>query len=177
MKTFWQNIKRRATAIAVYLEQANKKGISNVAKSAYFRSATVLICTIIEGMVYQLVKMYSKKTGNIVGVKDEFKGLHQIPRNVFKEDAVFICKKIKKNINIDDKGVTFEILNRYLKRNKIITPSEFKQINYVRIERNKLHLQSLDTRDTGYTINKLKKVSKPADLLSKKIISKLSKKA
>ena len=47
---------------------------------------------------------------------------------------------------------------------------EFERLNYVRKERNKFHLQGLSIRDIGYTKMKFKKVSEPADFLSKKLL-------
>ncbi|XOA43047.1 MAG: hypothetical protein ACKKMO_01065 [Candidatus Nealsonbacteria bacterium] len=166
---FWQNAKRRFIAVAIQIGHAQKRGISNVAKSAYYRSATVLICTIVEGMVYQLVKEHTKSRGNIIGNRKELKRLHQIPETVFKCKDVFMCKENQKDIHIDDKGVTFDKLNIFLKKNKIVTAKEFRVLDYVRRERNKLHLQGLNARDIGYTANRINKVSKPLDFLLKKL--------
>ena len=166
---FWQNAKRRFIAVAIQIGHAQKKGISNVAKSAYYRSATVLICTIVEGMVYQLVKEHTKAKGNIIGNKRELKKLHQIPETIFERKDIFISKESQKDIYIDDKGVTFDKLNKFLKKSKVVTPDEFKKLDYVRKDRNKLHLQGLSRRDTGYTKNKFNKVSEPLDFLSKKL--------
>jgi len=167
---FWENVKRRITAVAIQLGHAEESGISNVAKSAYYRSATVLVCTIIEGMVYQLVRNRTKANKNIITNIEILKKLYQIPPTIFKREDVFICEKTSKDVHIDDNGVTFDKLNNFLKKHKIITPSEFGKLDYVRKERNKLHLQGLSIRDTGYTKNKFNKVSEPADFLSKKLI-------
>jgi len=166
---FWENVKIRITAVIIQLGHAERIGISNTAKSAYYRSATVLMCTIIEGMVYQLVKDHTKAKGNIFTNIENLKKLHQFPKKIFKQNDIFICKRNQKNVHIDDNGVTFEKLNNFLKKNNIITLNEFKKLDYIRKERNKLHLQGLSTRDTGYTKNKFKKVSEPSDFLTKKL--------
>jgi len=166
---FWENVARRLTAVAIQLQHAEKQGINNIAKSAYYRSATVLICTIVEGMVYQLVKENTTKQSNIISSTEELKKLHQIPNTVFNQDDIFISKRNHKNIHIDDKGVTFEKLNNFLKNKQIITPIEFRRLDYVRKERNKLHLQGLSIRDTGYTKKKFVMAAEPVDFLSNKL--------
>lgn len=166
---FWENLKIRITAVAIQLKHAEEKGISNVAKSAYYRSATMLICTIVEGMVYQLVKEYTETNENIISNIGELKKLHQIPKNIFNQENIFICKENQKDIYINDNGVTFEKLNIFLKKKKIINTDEFKKLDYVRKERNKLHLQGLSIRDTGYTKSKFRKISIPADFLTRKL--------
>lgn len=166
---FWDNVARRITAVAVQVGHAEEKGKSNVAKSAYYRSATMLTCTIVEGMVYQLVKKHTRRKRNKITTTEILKKLHQIPQPVFRRKDIFICKKSQKNVYINDNGITFDRLNDFLKNNKIITADEYKKLDYVRTERNKLHLQSLSIKDIGYTKNRFKKVSEPVDFLSKKL--------
>ena len=168
---FWKNVEIRITAVAILLRQAEKNGVSNLAKSAYYRSATILIGTIVEGMVYHLVKKYTEEKGHIIKKTKELKKLHQIPNNVFQheKDVFFICKQIESNVHIDDDGVSFARLDDFLLKNKVISKKEFEKLNYVRIERNKLHLQGLSIKDTGYTKTKFKKISEPMDFLTKKL--------
>ncbi len=166
---FWENVKIRITAVAIQYGQAQKKDISNIAKSAYYRSATMLASTIVEGMVYQLVKENTKTKRNIISNIKQLKKLHSIPKAIFNRKNIFICKESEKDVHIDDDGVTFDRLNAFLKNKGIITAEEFKKLDYVRVERNKLHLQGLNKRDTGYTKSKLKKASDSIDFLSKKL--------
>ena len=97
--------------------------------------------------------------------------LHQIPESVFGLENIFICKEDLLDVDIDDRGVTFEKLNLLLKKDGIITQREFRKLDYVRVERNKLHLQSLNTRDTGYTKRKFNKIAEPLDFLTRKLLS------
>ncbi len=166
---FWKNVEIRITAVAIQLGHAEKKGISNIAKSAHYRSATMLASTIVEGMVYHLAKEYTKRNNNKFSENKEFKKLHEIPTTIFNRKNIFICKEVKNNIYIDDDGVTFNRLNCFLKKRNIITSKEFKKLDYIRKERNKLHLQGLSKRDTGYTKSKFNKVAEAVDFLSKKI--------
>jgi len=55
-ETFFKNIERRIIDITVQVRHASKKGISNQAKSGYYRFAILLACTIAEGLLFRLVK-------------------------------------------------------------------------------------------------------------------------
>lgn len=156
-------------AVGIQIAHAQKKGISNTAKSAYYRSATVLTCTIIEGMVYHLVKKNTDQVGNIIGNRKDFKKLHQLPEKVFQRKDVVICQEIDKKVHINDNGATFEKLNIFLRDKGLITVKEFKKLDYIRVERNKLHLQGLDIADIGYTKTKVNKVSESLNFLVKKL--------
>ena len=72
------------------------------------------------------------------------------------ENEICICEKLIKNVHIDDSGVQFGKLNLYLKNNKIINQREYRILDKVRNERNKIHLQGLKFTDTGYTKDKIK---------------------
>ncbi len=166
---FWPNVKRRITAVAVQVGHATKPGISNVAKSSYYRSATLLMYTIVEGTVHQLVKKHTEPD-NIVYKKIEHKQLYRIPKSVMNTpDEVYLCLKDTKNVHIDDNGVDFGKLNIYLKNKNIISIRQYRALERIRKERNKLHLQGLTADDTGYTNAKLKSASDCLDFLLPKL--------
>ncbi len=102
-----ENLKRRFTAIAIHLQQADDQHIGNIARSAYFRSAIILTTTIVEAIVFELVKIHSDKAKSEIKGFDEHKTLHNIPRNVFGKENITICKIVHKKIDIGDKDVKF----------------------------------------------------------------------
>jgi len=63
---FWDNLDRRITAVAIQINHAEKGNVANIAKSAYYRSAIILICTIVEGLVYQLAKKHAGPHPHII---------------------------------------------------------------------------------------------------------------
>ncbi|MCB9798528.1 hypothetical protein H6758_02280 [Candidatus Nomurabacteria bacterium] len=167
---FKDNVNRRITAVSVQLSHAEKKGISNVAKSSYYRAAIILLCTIIEGFVYQLVKRSTPKPKHVIDKAREYPIKHKIPaKSLGISTDLYICEKKEKEISIDDKGVTFGRLNLYLKDKSIISESQYKILDKVRTERNKIHLQSLESNDTGYTKKKFNELAKSLDFLLKKL--------
>ena len=167
---FWANLKRRITALAVQVALASKPGISNTAKSSYYRSGAMLMYTIIEGVVYQLVKKYTNPN-NIILTKVEHTQLLTIPKTVFNTaQEVYICLKTPVEVHIDDKGVDFGKLNLYLKNKNIISLREYRILEAIRKQRNKIHVQSLASKDVGYTLAKLESASKCLDFLLIKIL-------
>ncbi len=166
----WDNLERRLTAIAIQANHADKKGVSTTAKSSYYRSAVVLTCTVIEGLVYELVKQRTVSDDNVVGNKVEHKELGRVQKHVFDtSDAVIFCLRCSKSIHIDDNGVDFATLNNYLKNKRIVTEDEYRMLDRVRKERNKIHVQGLETPDTGYTREKLEKMAQPLSVLIDKL--------
>lgn len=166
---FWKNLERRITAIAIQLGHADAPGVGTVAKSSYYRAATILLCTAVEGMVYQLVKKHTNPHNRIEKIKD-LKELHKVPRSVFGTVGdVYLCERVYRDLCIDDNGVTFGKLNNFLKNRGIISDAEYKMLNLVRKERNKIHLQGLSVSDTGYTKSRFNEISKPLDFLTNKL--------
>lgn len=169
MMIFWENLERRIIAMAIQLNHTEKPGVSNMAKSSYYRAAIILLCTAIEGMVYQLVKKHTQPN-NSLGQTKHFQELHRIPQNIFGSPGIFcLCEQVKKNIHIDDNGVGFGKLNLFLKNKQLITEGEYEMLDLVRIERNRIHLQGLSNDDTGYTKTKFNKISKTLEFLLKKL--------
>ena len=163
---FWENLKRRVTAVAIQLGHAETRGVSNIARSAYYRSATILVCTIIEGMVYELAKKHTLHNGHIVGKVVEHKQLHKISSKIFNTpEELYICQKKTKDLHIDDHGVDFGKLNVFLKNEKVVTVRQYRALESVRKERNRIHLQGLQTPDTGYTRAKVQTISGPISFL------------
>ena len=162
MINFLENFVRRTTATIVQVNNTKRKGVSNVAKSSYYRSAIILTCSIVEGFVFQLAKTYSKKNKNIIEEISELRIIHDIPENVFNKKDIVIAEKQKRKVIISENGnISFRKLNNYLKKEKVVSQKLFSQLEMVRKERNKIHIQSLKGKDTGYTKSKLIQVSKP----------------
>jgi len=61
-----ENIIRRLKAVIVLLQHVDTPGISNEAKSSYYRSAIIIESTIVEGLVYELVKKHTMSSGNVL---------------------------------------------------------------------------------------------------------------
>lgn len=168
--TFWENVRRRITAIVFLYNQAESQNISNRAKSAYYRAATLLAGSVIEGLVYQLAKITSAAENNVLEKHNKKVEIHRIPGAVFgMNQDIVICKNQKESMCIDDNGVDFGKLNLYLKNKGVISTKEYRALDVVRRDRNKIHVQGLEKDDVGHTKTRFNKMTMPADFLTKKI--------
>ncbi len=167
----WDNVERRISAAARILEHTEAPGISNIAKSSYYRSAIIILCTVVEGMVYELVKKHTTAPEHLVILKSKtYKFRHKIPNSVFGGVSNFaICEEVNEDISIDDTRLDFGKFNIYLKNKKHVTVSQFNILNSIRLERNKIHVQGLNSPDTGYTKLKIEKIGKALNFLESKI--------
>ena len=169
----WSNVERRINAVARLLEHAEATGVGNVAKSSYYRSAIILLCTVVEGMVYELVKKHTSSPRHVISKAIKYIEKYKISSidraSNFNFENLFICEKLENEISIDGKGADFGKFNLHLKNHHIISESEYKTLDWVRNERNKLHLQGLNTPDTGYTKTKIEKIGKIISFLGEKI--------
>ena len=115
---FFNNIERRFIDITVQVRHASKKGISNQAKSGYYRFAILLACTIAEGLLFRFVKKYLDKNGGSMGTAIVYKDPHNIPDKYTKEKTV-LCLQKKMEISLS-KQTKFSELIEYAGKNKLI---------------------------------------------------------
>lgn len=165
----WGNIDRRARAVG-YLLALTETKVSNSVKSSYYRSAILLISSIVEGLVFELVRQSTRDNGHVLWQTKDHQKRHEIPASVFgTARSLMICEPTPKDVKITDNGVDFGKLNLYAKNKGLVSEKEYKMLNKVRLERNRVHLQLMTTPDTGYTRNKVEMVSKPLPFLVKKL--------
>lgn len=165
----WENSRRRLRAATLLIQHASIPGVSTTDKSSYYRSATYLICTVVEGMVYELARIVSMPD-NIITTKSEYKDKLSIKSSTLgtSKDLVIAEKSII-DVRIKDDGITFGNLLVYLKNKKVLSEPEFKALNLIRKKRNTIHIQSLDKPDTGFTLSKIEEISKHARILGAKL--------
>jgi hypothetical protein len=163
---FLYNIERRMVDIGVQVEHALKKGISNQAKSGYYRFAILLACTVVEGLLYKIVKKYIDNTNGYMSITTSYKEPHHIPEKYLNEKAV-ICIQEKKEIGITNQTKFSETV-KYAYKNNLINETRKKQLEKIMRLRNRIHIQSLDGKDGGYTKKKLDDIFDAIDFLLKK---------
>lgn len=164
-----ENIERNIELIAV--QQRHAQEVLPPEKSGYYKSAIILAASVTEALVFELVKKHSTKYNLPVSVNVDYKQRQQLSEKIkYKNtgNALVICEKRMQQKFIDD-NVTFIELNRYCKRHKLVTESEFNKLEYVRKIRNRIHIQSLEESDTGHTKKKLEKVSSAMNVIDAKL--------
>src|SRR3989344_9538729 len=98
------NVGRRLRAAAMLLAHAQAEKVGNSAKSSYYRSSLILLCSIVEGLVYQLVKKHTLPP-HVIDEPIEHKERHRISASVFATSGdLVICERKRKRICIDDEG-------------------------------------------------------------------------
>ncbi len=160
------------TAAVNLLKLAEVSGVSNARKSLFYQSAMILLCSIVEALTYELVKRSTLHSGHAIGSVTVYKEHHEISANIFSTPKnLIICTKSKEDLKIDDKGADFGKYIIFLKNSEIIPYAKYKNLNWVRKERNKIHLQGLSLPDIGYTKAKIDRVGGAINYLLGKIQS------
>jgi hypothetical protein len=153
---FLANIKRRFIDITVQVKHASKKGISNQAKSGYYRFAILLACTISEGLLFRIIRQYLDKNGGNMGLATKYKEPHHIPPK-YHNGNVVLCIQEKLPILLSNQ-TKFSELIKFAHDKKVISNGENTNLEKVMRLRNRIHVQSLERRDNGYTKKKLDEI-------------------
>ena len=168
MTSIYRNSSRRLRAATNLLELAAVKGVSNSKKSIYYQSAMILYCSIAEALTYELVRNLTISSGHVVSETTEYKELLRIKsKTLSSTNDLFICLKNKKNLLLDDADFGKYLI--FLKNNKSISYPKYVQLNWVRVERNKIHMQGIQELDVGYTKKKIERVANCINYLLDKI--------
>lgn len=155
-----ENVNRRLSAALVLLEYIKVGRLRNAAKSAHYRAVIIIICSVVEGLVYELIKKHTTAPAHIVGKIDDHKELHKISASIFSTTGdLVICEEIEKDLKLDDYGFGFGKMNMFLRDKKIITIPQYDELTWVQKERNRIHVQGLTTQDTGYTKAKVERIA------------------
>jgi hypothetical protein len=166
-----KNIGRRLDAAGILLAHTRVPGVSNLRKSSYYRSAIVLLCTVVEGMVFEYVKKNTTAPDHVVGTTWQTVERHKLPASIMAStgNGYFVHERLKKDILITDNGFDFGKLNLYLRNHSLISAKEFSELNWVRKERNRIHIQGLSTPDIGYTNAKIERISDAIRIMLNKL--------
>lgn len=165
--SFAENFERRVAAITIQLDHAEDSGVSTKAKSSYYRSAIILLCSLIEAVTFLVVRKNVPASKVIKTTKyyNPVQGLSEHALGTQKK--LHICECKYKDLKIED--ATFGELLIFLKNKTVLSTTEYKLLNSVRIERNKIHMQGVDGHDTGYTKRKFNNLSRALPIILKKI--------
>lgn len=162
---FLSNIERRFVDITVQVSHASQKNISNQAKSGYYRFAILLACTIVEGLLFKIVSQHLNQNGGNMGMATIYKDPHQIPPK-YHSGNVVLCMQEKVPILLSNQ-TKFSELIKFAREKSIITKKEKMKLEKVMRLRNKIHVQSLEQKDNGYTKKKLDEIFESIDELVK----------
>lgn len=161
------NVLRRFRVAGFLIESAGKAR-GNTKKSDFYRPAMIVICSIVEALVYELIRRNTTSPDHIIESTNIHSELTSIKGTTLAlSHDIFLCKKNKKDLKLDD--ADFGKMVVFLRNRKLVTYPKYKQINWVRTERNKIHVQGLKGKDIGYTKEKTDRVGEAIDYLLGKL--------
>ena len=123
-------------------------------RSGYYKASLLLVASVVEAAVFLIVKDFYYNNPDVIDYRNEYsyRFLHRLAPELFKEkeDVFGIYKKEKKMFVWKD-DISFQSLNQIGLKHKIFARSLYNKLERVRLQRNKIHLQSLRERDHKYT--------------------------
>jgi hypothetical protein len=168
-ETLSENIIKNIEYVAILHQQA--QNVHPPARTVYYKSATMFAASVVEALMYELVKRHSQEHDEPVSVRKSHSEVYPLPDEIkygssSKKLVIAERKQMKKDM---EDYITFNDLNDYCKNHEILEPKEYDKLDYVREKRNQIHLQSLESLDTGYTKRQLNAVSSRIDMLMDKL--------
>ena len=120
--------------------------------------------------MYEIVKNHTKPPDHIFQDSFVYTEICKIRSGVLgTPHDIHLYQRIKSNLGIHHEGASFARLTLFLKHKRLVTQSEYMNIEAIRRERNKIHVQSLQLPDISYTKAKVNKVSKTIYFLFSKV--------
>lgn len=166
----WKNILRRMIAVGYLTTRVRSAHLSTREKSSYYRAILIILCSIVEGLVYALVKKHTSPPNHEFEKLSEYTEVCNIPAvTLGTRHNVHLYRKVKTLRGIDDDGASFARYNFFLRDKKIINKRQYLTLNSIRKERNRLHIQGLSAPDINYTDVKVKRMAKAIKFLVTKI--------
>lgn len=163
-----RNTLRRFRSVVAYIVLSDKTR-SNILKSDYNRAAVMLACSIVEGLVCDLILERSHPDLDpVIALKTLYKEPHALPSSLVPGD-VFIGKRGTEEIKLSDRECTFGRMNELCRDQGWISAPEFRRLTYVKDKRGEMHLHTLKKDDVGYTSRTLNLIAEAADFILNKI--------
>jgi serine phosphatase RsbU (regulator of sigma subunit) len=120
--------------------------------------------------VYELVRKNTSVPEHFFSDSHDYTEVCKIKSTILTTtEDIHLYRRKSKKLGINDDGATFAKLNVFLKNKKFINSTQYKSIEWVRKERNKLHIQGLSDHDTNYTEAKVNRTAKIIYFLMKKV--------
>lgn len=163
----WENILRRLNAVKCLAQHVRTiTGLSTREKSSYHRSILIILSSIVEGLLYEIVKKNTVAPDHVFSSSVEYGEVCNIKSAVLGTTSdVHLYRRKNVDMTINDEGATFARFNLFLKHKKLINTRQYQTLEWVRKERNRLHIQGLVESDIDYTDAKVNRVSKAIKFL------------
>lgn len=124
-------------------------------------------CSIAEALIFYIIRQHSREEDPVIQEKEKNSWIAPVPPALGLTDDIFYAKKVKIPRRLSQSQ--FEPMIDYCHREGLLTESEYKKVDGLRIVRNKIHLHKVTSKDRGYTAAQLKKLSSVLNLLIDKL--------
>jgi len=168
-KTLIANIVRRITDATVYWEQTQQKGISTRAKSAHFRAGIMVSATVVEALVFLLIRGKTRHLDPIIRTVTFQKPVYNFKTSDPLFGGMVICRKEKEDVTLLGRKSTFQFMNQYCLEEGLITQKEFGRLEKTRDIRAGFHVFTLAGKDRGYTAPLFREMQEQISFLIDKI--------
>ncbi|MCE9585062.1 hypothetical protein K8Q94_00350 [Candidatus Nomurabacteria bacterium] len=156
------NIEWHIELIAIQISHAKK--VKGRARSGYYKMATILGATIVEGLVHAILQNKLGIDGVIFTGKKISYDCCELPKRFSEKEQLAICKRKDEKIELK-KNPDFAVLNNTCLKERLFSKEVFNRVEDVRKTRNKIHIQGLDHIDRSYTNNNVEKIAKTVNRL------------
>lgn len=167
----WRNILRRLDAVRCLLGYVKGlRGLSTKEKSSYYRGILIILYSIAEGMVYEIVRKNTTVPKHIFDKTVKYTEVTKIKATVLGTTTdVHLYRRQNIDLGINDDGANFSRLNLFLKHKRLVNQKQYNTLEWIRRERNRLHVQGLANSDVNYTDAKVQRTSRALKFLMTKV--------
>jgi hypothetical protein len=163
-----KNIRRRIQDAAIFETILLQPGISNKLKSAYNRALSITACSIVEALIFMLIRDHTGEENPIIWTKKEIRVAEELPTILRTDPKHLIGKRADTPMRLVDSQ--FDDMIDFCEREDLFSAAEAKDAHYVRKIRNKIHLHKVTGADLGYNSVQTKKVEKVVNMVLNKLM-------
>ena len=147
---------------------------SDEIKSSFIKTAILYTAYLVEANIaYCILTLWYTEFES--SKEWEYKIIESLKKVNYSWEEIILCKRSKKNYKINK--CDFNVLNNFAyKKINLYWESVFKEIDYIRKKRNKIHLMSLEDIDRIYSQDQMNRVFKWARDIFKVVEKKLKNK-
>jgi hypothetical protein len=156
LKVFYSHLKWNIKQISVLAGHA--ENVKGKARSGYYKAAIIIAASVVEALAYKLLEL----NNDLPMPLDDWRCTRSelLSGNYIAVDGsrLSICARAQPTFKLD-KFTDFKKVNEVSLKLNIFTNRFFKKIDKVRVLRNKIHIQGLNSSDKSYTKKELEFVS------------------
>ncbi len=153
-KALADNFEWTSEQISLFLLEAKSKPAKR--RSGYYKAVFLFLASMVEAIAYFAIKKLHDE-GLMIEHRYVYKNriIHTLPKEFNyqtpdQDKCLVICEKVKSPFKWDE-SIDFQSLNEIGKKYKIFTDRFHKKLESIRKKRNRIHMQTLKSKDHKYT--------------------------